>query len=73
MDDRRFRTLTPSRLLLAVLVGIVPLGLLAARTFAFPGDRVTIGAVVVGILLFVSALALPALLLARWQSDRESR
>ncbi|QLK27653.1 hypothetical protein HYG81_08625 [Natrinema zhouii] len=73
MVDSRSRGRDPSRLLLAVLVVIVPLGLLAARTFEFPGDRVTIGAVVVGVLLFIGALALPALLLARWQSDRESR
>ncbi len=73
MDDRRFRTLRPSHLLLAVLVVIVPLGFLAAKAFEFPGDRVTVGAIVVGALLFVGALALPALLLARWQSERESR
>ncbi|ELY68427.1 hypothetical protein [Natrinema versiforme] len=69
MADPRARN--PSLLLLAVLLVVIPLGLLAARALAFPVDRVTIGAVVGGALLVIGALALPALLLSGWQSKRE--
>ncbi|WP_226480799.1 hypothetical protein [Natrinema amylolyticum] len=71
MDGSRARPRRSGRLLLAVLLALVPLGLLVARYLEIPGDRVTIGAVAGGILLVVGALALPALLLSSWQSTEE--
>lgn len=69
MADSRIRH--PRLLLLAVFLAVIPLGLLAARVLEFPVDRVTVGAVVGGTLLVIGALALPALLLSGWQSERE--
>jgi len=58
-------------LLLAVLVVGLPLAVLAASRLEIPRDRISVGAVVVGTLLVVGALAVPALLFAGWQSEQE--
>ncbi|MFD1563293.1 hypothetical protein ACFR99_07015 [Haloarchaeobius amylolyticus] len=71
MPSSRRNSRNPGWLLLAVFVVSLSLAVLAASYLEIPRDRVTIGAVIVGSLLVVGALALPALLFAGWQSDRE--
>ncbi len=59
----------PRVILSGVVLALVPLGLLAGRSLEFATDRPTIGGVVVGLLLVVGALAVPALLLAGWRAE----
>ncbi|WP_254525329.1 hypothetical protein [Natrinema caseinilyticum] len=64
------------RRIFALLLSFVALAIGAAVVFAatsleFPRTRVTIAGVVVGALLVVVALALPALILSGWQSENE--
>ncbi|MDF9744771.1 hypothetical protein [Natrinema salsiterrestre] len=69
MADPRSRN--HSRFLLVVLLAVVVLGAWATRFLETPVNRVTVGTVVAGALLVVGALALPALILSTWQSERE--
>lgn len=64
------RSRTAGRLLLVVVIAVTVL-LVGVTTLEFPRDRVTVGAIVVGASLVVGSLALPALLLAGWRSQRE--
>ncbi|OLZ39626.1 hypothetical protein A6E15_00895 [Natrinema saccharevitans] len=63
----------PRLLLSGIVLASIPLGLFAGRSLELATDRLTIGGVVVGLLLVVVALAVPALLLAGWQAEDESR
>ena len=47
------------------------LAVLAVSRLEFPRDRISVGALVVGTLLVVGALAVPAVLFAGWQSEQE--
>ncbi|OAQ51536.1 hypothetical protein HTG_15890 [Natrinema mahii] len=63
----------PRVILSGVVLALVPLGLFAGRSLEFATDRLTISGVVVGAVVVVGALAVPALLLAGWQAEDESR
>ncbi|MFA9417185.1 hypothetical protein [Natrinema sp. HArc-T2] len=71
MPSSRRGSRDPRRQLLAVLVVSVSLAVLAVSRLEIPRDRISVGAVVVGTLLVVGALAVPALLFAGWQSEQE--
>lgn len=69
MADSRRRNPTLLLLLAALAIGAVVV--FAATSLDLPRARVTVGAVVLGALLVVGALALPALILSGWQSENE--
>jgi len=71
MPSSRRDSRDPRQLLLVVFVGSLSLAVFAASQFAFPRARISVGAVLVGMLLVVGTLALPALLFAGWQSGQE--
>ncbi|TMT87738.1 hypothetical protein E2L06_14525 [Haloterrigena sp. H1] len=71
MPSSRRDSRDPRRQLLAVLVVSLPLAVLAMSRLEIPRDRISVGAVVVGTLLVVGALAVPAVLFAGWQSEQE--
>lgn len=82
MDEQRSRGRGLAAGLLA-LVAVFLAGLAAFAVFTLPQfdvdpsfavtpDRVTVGALVVATLLVVAAIALPAVLLSRWRSEREA-
>lgn len=71
VEDRNGRD--SSRILLAVVLGVaVALPVVATRLEVSP-HRVTAGTVVVTALLFTGAIALPALIVARWDADEAAR
>ncbi len=71
MSSFRRDSRDPRWVLFAVLLGSLSLALLTVSRFAIPRDRISVGAVLVGTLLVVGTLTLPALLFAGWQSSRE--
>ncbi|ELZ22617.1 hypothetical protein [Natrinema limicola] len=71
MSSSRRDSRDPRWVLLAVLLGSLSLALLAVSRLEIPRDRLSVGAVLVGTLLVVGTLALPALLFAGWQSGQE--
>ncbi|WP_226004350.1 hypothetical protein [Natrinema salinisoli] len=69
MADSRSRN--HGRFLPVVLLAVVSLGVWATRSLEISVNRVTVGTIVAGTLLVIGALTLPALILSRWQSERE--
>ncbi|WP_254531815.1 hypothetical protein [Natrinema gelatinilyticum] len=69
MADSRRRN--PTLLLLLATLAIGAVVVFAVTSLDLPRARVTVGAVVLGVLLVVGALALPALILSGWQSENE--
>ncbi|MFP8952880.1 hypothetical protein ACLI4Z_07910 [Natrialbaceae archaeon A-arb3/5] len=67
MDDDSGRP--PERILLAVVLAVAVLVPVAATQLEVSPHRITPGTVVVSGLLLIGTIALPALLLSRWQSD----
>ncbi|RKD98425.1 hypothetical protein [Halopiger aswanensis] len=66
-DGRR----SPDRVLLGVILAVAVLLPVAVTTFEVSPYRVTVGTAVVTALLLIGAVALPALLLARWQAAEQ--
>ncbi|MWV38627.1 hypothetical protein [Natrialba swarupiae] len=66
MDGARHRS--PDRILLAIVLAVVVLVPLAISQLEVRPDRITVGTVVVSILLVSGSIALPALILSRWQA-----
>ncbi|AEH36622.1 hypothetical protein [Halopiger xanaduensis] len=71
MSDGR-RSPAPARVLLVVVLAVAVLLPVAATTLEVSPYRVTVGTAVVTGLLLIGAVALPALLLARWQATERS-
>lgn len=70
MPGSRRDSRDPRWVLLAILLGSLSLAVFAVSRLAIPRDRISVGAVVVGTLLVVGALTVPALLFAGWQSEQ---
>ncbi|GAB3666540.1 hypothetical protein [Halopiger thermotolerans] len=62
----------PVRALFVVVLVVAALLPIATTTLEVSPYRVTVGTGVVGVLLLIGAVALPALLLARWQAAERS-
>ncbi|MEY7850001.1 hypothetical protein AB7C87_12485 [Natrarchaeobius sp. A-rgal3] len=60
---------SPDRVLLVVVLAVAVLVPLAITQLEVRPDRLTVGTAVVSVLLVTGSIALPALILSRWQSS----